>query len=175
MLITEDYRKLNAEKHETSKTYGTSGHRWAQTIKEMTEVFRARTILDYGCGKGSLNTKLMENADIEHPPYVVLEYDPAIPEKATLPGRCDLVVCTDVLEHIEPECLDEVLDHLRALTGKAAFLTVATGPAMKTLPDGRNAHLIQEGPKWWLPKIMDRWRLLAFTDADDCFVAIGTP
>jgi hypothetical protein len=33
---------------------------------------------------------------------------------------------------------------------------------MKTLADGRNAHLIQEPPEWWLPKIMARWDLRLF-------------
>jgi hypothetical protein len=28
---------------------------------------------------------------------------------------------------------------------------------MKTLPDGRNAHLTQQPLEWWLPKLMSRW------------------
>jgi hypothetical protein len=36
------------------------------------------------------------------------------------------------------------------------------GPALKTLPDGRNAHLIQEPVEWWLPKIMQRFDLQTF-------------
>jgi hypothetical protein len=38
-----------------------------------------------------------------------------------------------------------------------AFITIHTGPAMKTLPDGRNAHLTQQPMEWWLPKLWSRW------------------
>ncbi len=89
-------------------------------------------------------------------------YDPAIEGLDDEPEPADLVVCGDVLEHIEPECLDAVLDDLKRCTVKAIFLTVATRPAKKTLSDGRNAHLIQQPAEWWLPKIMQRWELQAF-------------
>ena len=36
---------------------------------------------------------------------------------------------------------------------KNAFLIIATSPAKKFLPDGRNAHLIVETPGWWKDKI----------------------
>jgi hypothetical protein len=64
-----------------------------------------------------------------------------------------------VLEHIEPQYLEQVLDHLVELTEVVAFITIHTGPAMKTLPDGRNAHLTQEPIEWWLAKILVRWDL----------------
>jgi hypothetical protein len=62
-----------------------------------------------------------------------------------------------VLEHIEPELLDNVLDDLQRLTLRAAMCTVHTGAAVKFLPDGRNAHLIQQPPEWWLPKFEARF------------------
>lgn len=70
-----------------------------------------------------------------------------------------MVCCIDVLEHIEPEYLETVLDELCRLTEGIAFLSIDTGPAVKTLSDGRNAHLIQQPMNWWLPKIWDRWEL----------------
>ena len=48
----------------------------------------------------------------------------------------------ELMEHIEPECLEEVLDNLQWLSLKAVFLVIATRPAKKMLADGRNAHLI---------------------------------
>jgi hypothetical protein len=70
-----------------------------------------------------------------------------------------MVACIDVLEHIEPLCLKAVLDHLKALTEGLIFLTVHTGHAVKTLSDGRNAHLTQKPLTWWLPKLWKRWDL----------------
>ena len=65
-------------------------------------------------------------------------YDPGVPEYADKPSPAEFVFCCDVLEHIEPEYLDDVLDHLEELTEKILFATVHTGPAGKILSDGRN-------------------------------------
>jgi hypothetical protein len=77
------------------------------------------------------------------------------PDFAREPEPHDLVVCSDVLEHIEPDCLGDVLRHLYDLTKKALFVDVACRPAKKVLADGRNAHLIQRDPSAWLLYLID--------------------
>jgi hypothetical protein len=109
-------------------------------------------ILDYGAGKQRLREHIPKHIDYR-------AYDPAVEAISAEPEPAEMVTCIDVLEHIEPECLDAVLDHLASLTQKYAFLTVHTGPAMKVLPDGRNAHLTQQPSEWWVPKLRERWRL----------------
>lgn len=84
-------------------------------------------------------------------------YDPGVPRFSKEPLPAQMVACIDVLEHIEPEYLDRVLDHLSALTEGVVFLSIDTGPAQKVLSDGRNAHLIQQPMSWWLPKVFERW------------------
>lgn len=154
MKITEEYRALNAKMHVDKPQYGTSGHRWATLVAEWIIKLEAKSVLDYGCGKETLNDAL---GDVN-----VTGYDPCIEGLKAPPKPHDLVVCSDVLEHIEPECLDEVLDDIQRLATKGVFLLVAYLPAYKTLPDGRNAHIIQQPPEWWLPKIMERWHLEAY-------------
>lgn len=73
-----------------------------------------------------------------------------------------MVVCIDVLEHIEPDCLEAVLDDLKRVTASFGIFTVATGPAKKVLADGRNAHLIQQDPEWWMMKIFARFVVKTF-------------
>jgi len=63
------------------------------------------------------------------------------------------VVCGDVLEHVEPECLDDVLAELRRVTQEVGLFVVHLTAAKKTLPDGRNAHLIQQPADWWQARI----------------------
>ena len=94
MLITPEYRALNAELHARVPAYGTGGHKWASTIREIVQRTGAKSVLDYGCGKGTLR-KVRR-------PIRVHEYDPAIPAKANLPASAGVVVCTDVMEHVEP-------------------------------------------------------------------------
>lgn len=152
MLISDEYRKQNKSLHETRHDYGVGGHKHAKQVKDLAEAMQTKDILDYGCGKRTLEDALG---------FSIKNYDPAFDELAAPPEPADLVVCTDVLEHIEPECLEAVLDDLRRCTKKVAFLTIATRPAVKVLPDGRNAHLIQQNLKWWLPKLWDRFTLMS--------------
>lgn len=154
-MISEGYRKLNAELHQRNVGYGTSGKKWAAAVQNMARALPAITILDYGCGTRTLEQALG---------FGISNYDPAIPGLDAPPEPADLVVCTDVLEHIEPGCLAAVLDDLRRCTLKGGFFTAATRPAKKFLADGRNAHLIIEGHKFWLPQIMERWNLVEYQD-----------
>lgn len=153
-LISDEYREMNKVLHEQRKTYGASGHRWANYIASVAG--EGISVLDYGCGKGTLK-KALPDLDIR-------EYDPAIEGKDEMPDPAQLVVCTDVLEHIEPDMLDDVLKHIRELATDAAMLVVATRPANKTLPDGRNAHLIIESPEWWQEKISEHFEIVVFKE-----------
>jgi 2-polyprenyl-3-methyl-5-hydroxy-6-metoxy-1,4-benzoquinol methylase len=164
MLISDEYRELNKELHETNEAYGTSGHNHAEAVVGLANAMQTVDILDYGCGKGTLNSAIGIR---------LKEYDPAVPGKDDPPEPADLVVCTDVLEHIEPDCLDDVLDDIESLARRGVFLCVATREAKKVLADGRNAHLIVEGKDWWLPKLMDRWDIINFSDAGGEFIFVG--
>lgn len=150
-LISEYYREQNVQLHKLRSDYGSNGHRHAAQIRELANSMGTKDILDYGAGKRTLADALHE--------FNVKSYDPAFPEIAALPEPADLVVCGDVLEHIEPEYLDAVLDDLARVTRKVLFATIATRPAVKTLPDGRNTHLIQQDLTWWLPQIWSRFTL----------------
>ena len=150
-LISESYREQNVQLHKLRTDFGSNGHRYAAQIRELANAMGTKEILDYGAGKRTLEDALVG--------FDVHSYDPAFPDIAGLPEPADLVVCGDVLEHIEPEYLDAVLDDLQRVTKKCLFATIATRPAKKTLPDGRNTHLIQQDMTWWLPKIWSRFTL----------------
>lgn len=171
-LIGEEYLALQRELHGRGN-YGVSGHRWADNVLALADKLQAKSILDYGCGKGMLGWQIRAVFKLRPLPFEYFEYDPAIEGKDAAPLPADLVVCGDVLEHIEPEHLEDVLDDLRGLARKAVFLVVSTQLAAKVLADGRNAHLIVKPSLWWLPKILDRWDLNSFQDRGGEFMAIG--
>jgi 2-polyprenyl-3-methyl-5-hydroxy-6-metoxy-1,4-benzoquinol methylase len=164
-LISSDYARLNADLHRTNPSYGTSSARHAGFVRSIADRFGCRTVLDYGCGKGALRQSLGFTLDVR-------EYDPAIEGKNERPDPADLVACTDVLEHIEPDCLDAVLDDLRRVTRKAGVFIVSTVPSKKTLADGRNAHLIVEPYTWWLPKLWDRFGIAHFEASKTGFAVV---
>lgn len=159
-LISESYRSLNADLHKRA-VFGQRGDRHALVVRDLINEFGG-PVLDYGCGRATLAASM--------PDVDVRNYDPAIPKYAADPEPCPIVICTDVLEHIEPDCLDAVLAHLERLTLKVAHLVVATKPdGNKKLADGRDPHLIVKPAEWWLPKLREFMpaRLINVT-ARDC-------
>jgi hypothetical protein len=164
MLISDTYRALNAQLHAADPDYGTSGSRYAELVKAVADKLATRSILDYGCGKRTLEAGLG---------FAIANYDPAVPGLDARPKPADLVACTDVLEHIEPEHIDQVLADLAKLTKRVAFLAIACGPARRTLADGRNAHVIQQPLEWWLPKLRVAFRTLRYWGTPRGFIFIG--
>ncbi len=143
MLISDTYAQQNREMHERYAGYGSKGTQWAAYVEQLVIEDGHRSILDYGSGKGSLAATIAR-AGIE-----VAEYDPGVPGKESPPQAADLVVCLDVLEHVEPEYLDNVLSDLARVTKRKIFFDIATVAAQKTLSDGRNAHMIVQSGDWW--------------------------
>jgi FkbM family methyltransferase len=155
MLITEQYRAEQTALH-AKGNYGTAALNYGKPVAALLTETGARSLLDYGCGsKRSLLQALRLPAEV-----VYEGYDPAVPDYAGSPMPAELVCCIDVLEHIEPEHLDSVLDHLAELCDPHGFFTIHSGPAQKVLSDGRNAHLTQQGPDWWLPRLKQRFEVL---------------
>jgi len=145
--ITEEYRKQQQELH-LNPNYGIASLQFAPIVAELIQYSGIKSISDYGAGKKNLLKALNQsNIFLEYRPY-----DPAFPEYGD-PVEADLVCCIDVLEHIEPDLIDNVITDLALITNNIGFFTVHMGPASKTLSDGRNAHLIQKPTSWWLPKI----------------------
>ena len=157
-LISEDYRAMQQQLHK-NPDYGVASVHYAPLVAQVIEAVNVNELLDYGAGKGRLGLTLKQQMKR---PLTIHHYDPAIPEWSAPAKPCGFVACIDVLEHIEPALLDNVLDDLQRVTAGVGIFTVHTGPAVKFLTDGRNAHLIQQPPAWWLPKFLDRFDLASF-------------
>jgi predicted TPR repeat methyltransferase len=165
-LYTSEYAALQSRFHVDRVDYGVSGARYADQILQMAKRLGTRDLLDYGCGKCTLQKAL---------PFPITNYDPFIPEHAARPEPADFVICTDVMEHVEPMHVDDVLLDIRDLMKRAGFFQIATGPASKTLPDGRNAHLIQEPMNWWIARLMTYFEIKSAMVVDHGFVAVVAP
>jgi len=159
-VISEEYRRMQQQLHETNPHYGVASVGMAPLVADIIGKLSVTAMLDYGAGKGRLGQELPR---LLHKVPAITHYDPARPDWAATPSPHPFVTCIDVLEHIEPELLDNVLDDLARVTAGHGFFTVHTGPAMKVLTDGRNAHLIQQPAAWWLPRLLARFELIVFT------------
>jgi SAM-dependent methyltransferase len=147
--ISEEYLyQLSLIHNDPTKDFG-KREKHCQYGKDFIEKYKPASVLDYGCGSGATTQMLAKL----YPGISFIGYDPAVPQFANEPEAAEMVYCFDVLEHIEPEHLDKVLDHINGLFTKCAYFKIDLGPAQKFLEDGRNAHLIQESAKWWESKI----------------------
>ncbi len=146
LTLSKHYRKLNTRLHERAPHYGRSGQLHAATIRTLMMKFNTMDVLDYGCGKCTLQDAL----DIH-----IRNFDPCVLELSGLPAPADIVACIEVLEHVEPFYLGAVLADLRRLTKRVMFCTVATVESTKLLDDGRNAHLIVAPELWWLDRMAE--------------------
>jgi hypothetical protein len=153
--ITDAYRAEQQKLH-GNKRYGVASLTYAPLVSKLLKIGKCHSLSDYGAGKCNLKVALglSDGGPVAYQPY-----DPAFPAYGP-PRPADLVTCIDVLEHIEPELLGNVLDELSSITRRLAFLTVHTRPAKKVLSDGRNAHLIQEPPSWWIDRLTSRFEIL---------------
>lgn len=142
--ISAEYVQLNRRLHEENPAYGVGGEKHAGTVLQLCDQFKTKNVLDYGAGKRRLGKAI---------PFQIAEYDPAVPEIAEAPKPADIVVCTDVLEHIEPDKLPYVLADLKRCVRICGYFVIHTGPSSKVLADGRNTHLIQNGKEWWCMKL----------------------
>ena len=117
-LISEEYRKMQQQLHENPNS-GVASVQYAPLVAQVIEKIGAQELLDYGAGKGRLGETLKQHV---RRPLHIRHYDPAIPDWSAAPEPCGLVACIDVLEHIEPAMLDNVLDDLRRVTAGMGVL-----------------------------------------------------
>jgi len=128
-------------------------------IKALVQASGARTLLDYGSGKGLQYRPHRVMVEGRHVADGIAEYwdvdevrcyDPGYAPFAALPaGRFDGVICTDVLEHCPEEDLPWIVAELFGFAKRFIYANVACYPARKHLPDGENAHITIRDPHWW--------------------------
>lgn len=175
-LITESYREQQKALHSDEKNpYGVASASYAPLVSGLIDRYGINTLLDYGAGSRLTLIKTISEQRLVKRKFNYIPYEPAVEKYASTPEPAEMVACIDVLEHIEPNCLEDVLDDLKRVTINIGLFTVSCVPARKVLDDGRNAHLIQESPEWWLPKITDRFLLQTFQRNQDGFIVLVSP
>jgi hypothetical protein len=165
MVATRNLQQYE-ELHRT-KRYGVSGMRRNLFVRPWIAGLKPASILDYGAGQSTL-VNLLPVRSLK----VRDRYDPAIPEIAAIPRQSyDVVLCTDVLEHLDETELDPILRHVKQHSPLAVF-TIGMGVAKAILPSGENAHATVKPPQWWLAKLRDVFPDATLVSANRKFATI---
>ena len=140
MHYIEHYRVV----HQTIQTYGTGLTFHLPYLASVLLMIRAKSVLNFGSGKSQLTTLLAKYGVTES-----YDYDPAIPERSTLPDRkFDVVINTDVLEHIPEQELPQTIQQFKALSPTSINIPDLQ-KARLVLPNGENAHCTLKTPQQW--------------------------
>lgn len=111
-------------------------------INKIINDHEVKTALDYGCGKAQFHP-------LEWSSFFT-KYDPAYPLYEKKPtGKYDLVICTDVMEHIPEDSVDYIVNDLFSYAKKYLYVNISTRLADQILPNGDNAHATVKPEKWW--------------------------
>lgn len=133
----------------------------ASRIRELVERHGAKSLLDYGSGKGQqykatdVTLRGVPGTKPSLKQYWGVEdiacYEPGLDDKGGMgpEGQYDGVICVDVLEHCAVDDLPWIVEELFAHARGFVFANVASYPAAKRLPNGDNAHVTQRREGWW--------------------------
>ncbi|APE27887.1 glycosyltransferase family 29 protein [Aurantiacibacter gangjinensis] len=145
--MAEENQNLYTSLHKVSDSFGRTSARLVPFIEPIIADRTPESLLDFGCGKGMLGKALREAGhDIEL-------FDPYVPEFSNPPTRkLGLALCTDVMEHVPEEQVDDVLAQVRSYADDALFVISLTF-ADHILANGDNAHCTVRSAEWWQAKI----------------------
>lgn len=152
-----DYGAEYARLHEQYPKYfaGWTIKRYVDDIVKAVDIHGAKTLLDYGSGKGY--QYLVRRVHERWGNILPTCYDVGVRQLAERPvGIFDGVICTDMLEHIEEADVPRILDDLLHYTGKFAVFGISCRPEtkdVKKLSDGRGVHICVKPPAWWAAQI----------------------
>ena len=143
-----DYIKQYELLYKIKKNYGKTSIKLYDMLEKIINDLNILSVLDYGCGKSKLLDLIKKNKKIK-----VYKYDPAIKKYSKLTkNKVNLVICTDVLQHVPLYDLDRVLKEIKSKGIYILFYIKCTNHKTK-LPNKTYANCTVYDKKWWLEKL----------------------
>ena len=167
-----DYIKQYELLYKIKKNYGKTSIKLYDVLEKIINDLNILSVLDYGCGKSKLLDLIKKNKKIK-----IYRYDPAIKKYSKLTkNKTDLVICTDVLQHVPLYDLDRVLKEIKSKGIYILFYIKCTNHKTK-LPNGTYANCTVYDKKWWLEKLSNYYDDIKEIKISDltsvCFIMKG--
>ncbi|MFN8570046.1 MAG: class I SAM-dependent methyltransferase [Kouleothrix sp.] len=147
-MSVQQYNEGWDTKWDDMKKYGPMSRHIRRNIKQLIRPLQFETVLDVGCGQGSFLNELKAEFPRIKPfgtdisPSAVELARRKVPAgafwvldatKEHLPERYDVVVCSEVLEHIPDDLA--ALRHIAAMTGKYLVISTVQGRMRRFEPE----------------------------------------
>ena len=133
MSISDEQLALNQGLHKSDPSFGSRVQAAGIAAYLPLALFRMHgtgmcsSVLDYGTGKGMLVDRLRAQL----PDTIYRGFDPAVPKWSNKPNSpADIVLCLDVLEHVERKSIDDVMSEIQ-IPRLFCLVVVDLRPAVK--------------------------------------------
>jgi ubiquinone/menaquinone biosynthesis C-methylase UbiE len=143
---------------------------------KLAEPKPGETLIDIGAGTGRAALKLQE-AGLA---VTMFDISPSAPDNNAkglpfiegcvwrdFPGEFDWVYCTDVMEHLPTEHVDESLDTIARVARKGAYFQIALWQDGFGKRIGEVLHLTVKTSDWWEAKLGKRWDSVKCIESGD--------
>ena len=151
--LIERYREMAAG---GQQFFGLSVLQHKKILGKLMKRHDAHSVLDYGLGLGdAYASPHYLHRDWGMKRKQVTLYDPAFLRFANKPESLfDAVLCSDVLEHVPEERVEDTLRELVAYSTKFVWASVCCRPARKTFPGTNiNLHVTVKPLEWWMERV----------------------
>lgn len=139
------------------------------------------TLIDFGCGTGRPAAQFERmGADVIGIDHVTNCLDVDVNIELVQSCLWDLPkdlsamygYCTDVMEHIPPEKVDDVLSEIRRVVSGKVFFQIATFPDGMGRRIGETLHLSVHGPEWWSDTLSKHWSHVTVSGTRNCIAVV---
>lgn len=110
---------------------------------------QTQKILDYS------KTALQESLTRE---LTILDYDKNFMDG--IEGKFDMVTCLNLMEHIEVECIENILKHIKEYSKYMVIIHISFEETKDMLSTGKLAHLHHKSGEWWR-EILNKYFMVA--------------
>ena len=133
---------------------------------ELTGMSSPESVIDFGCGPGRATKRMIDlgykamGLDIASnclDPGIDIPFQEACLWELPDSLSADWGYCCDVMEHIPPDRVDEVLAGIRRVTKKGVVFQIAFGEENFGREMGEQLHLTVKNPEWWLMMLKKHW------------------
>ena len=145
----------------------TVGGQYIDLVEEIILKKNIKSLWDYGCGP---EFPLIRGLREKFPFIYFSGYDPFFevddPYKNIhgyiSSSSVDMIVCTDVVEHIREEELNVCFNFWKIKNPRHIFVATVNTRARAILPDGTNAHKIVKPMDWWQERLQTKFQNYEF-------------